>query len=779
MRKRFFLFIALVTGNYTLSSMELEQSNTSAEDVIKQFQIKNVISFSEERVLRFRRSFFYGELAEHLMDGDIQYVKMVLKDAGLDKKLSEDELSDLIAKAMSKEAYDAVESLITFASKCLSSYYNSQWPGFYNTLLLSAVIHKQYKLIDLLIERKKKKKKTHFSLDDAKKFSWWYDYKFTILDCMFAANYEYDVLIKYYPQLAHVAKNDFVLLHNGAQGAVREQRLDLLHVYSNLFDKFGRLYVVPIMFLWAIEYDCFSVIDFLLKEYYQNRSIPFNIIEQVVEKKSALIDVLLKHGIDSLGPLEYTILDKVVEHYTGDELSEIIQKLQKAGVSFSQQKRAPALFDLLYNAIKKNDIDCVHSLLEGRIDLTTIGPKALALAIKHHRVDIVQQLLRHNVDVSVRVYISRNVVLHPDVECVRENPFHSALLHKNPVMIRLLFNAGARYSGCCQWLLSTILTSVPESGKALTLAGLYAYSGAMDTLYNNSFQYQLAVQGDVDRLRMSLDYLVHSINQQDELGATLLMYAAAQSHVEVVKMLLERGADLTIKNRYGHTIVDILKVILEGDLLPTQRRRYKTILGLCTQKIIVSEQCPLFLHQLPRALLGLTLSYVAGSQIPLLGDNHKGVPIPSHPHNNIPAYYQARHDAAGDSIIDIDFKMDTPLSKQHWMQQWKWPALITTAVAGLGYYWYKQRAAVLKADELFDKLMIMLEGGEYVNALAIALQNQPACHGLTAAQRAELEHLLYGAEQALARLGLDGMANVQIRQSLEACLELFELLQPI
>jgi ankyrin repeat protein len=43
------------------------------------------------------------------------------------------------------------------------------------------------------------------------------------------------------------------------------------------------------------------------------------------------------------------------------------------------------------------------------------------------------------------------------------------------------------------------------------------------------------------------------INEQDEIGTTALHTAASHGHEECVKLLLEGGADKTIKNHYGQT----------------------------------------------------------------------------------------------------------------------------------------------------------------------------------------------------------------------------------
>lgn len=70
------------------------------------------------------------------------------------------------------------------------------------------------------------------------------------------------------------------------------------------------------------------------------------------------------------------------------------------------------------------------------------------------------------------------------------------------------------------------------------------------------------------------------INYQDSLGYTALMYASMNGHMEIVKLLLENGADTSIKNNDGKTAlilafennhIDIVDLIEEFDTEYTPR----------------------------------------------------------------------------------------------------------------------------------------------------------------------------------------------------------------
>lgn len=61
----------------------------------------------------------------------------------------------------------------------------------------------------------------------------------------------------------------------------------------------------------------------------------------------------------------------------------------------------------------------------------------------------------------------------------------------------------------------------------------------------------MAIRAGVsDLVRFHLRRSDH-VNQQDDSGTSLLMYAASRGHVEICRILLEAGADPLLKNRQG------------------------------------------------------------------------------------------------------------------------------------------------------------------------------------------------------------------------------------
>lgn len=82
-----------------------------------------------------------------------------------------------------------------------------------------------------------------------------------------------------------------------------------------------------------------------------------------------------------------------------------------------------------------------------------------------------------------------------------------------------------------------------------------------DTPFNQGLLY--IIEDKPDKLLLFLSEVSSIINQQDELGATLLMYAAALARLECVKVLLNKNADPLIRTKYGKTAKKCIQHILD------------------------------------------------------------------------------------------------------------------------------------------------------------------------------------------------------------------------
>lgn len=84
-------------------------------------------------------------------------------------------------------------------------------------------------------------------------------------------------------------------------------------------------------------------------------------------------------------------------------------------------------------------------------------------------------------------------------------------------------------------------------------------SGAVTIKYQAPKILTAAFKGDFNTLKVLLEKGV-SLNTIDQIGGeTPLMYVIGRNHFECAKLLLEFGADVNIRARDGHTILDAIK----------------------------------------------------------------------------------------------------------------------------------------------------------------------------------------------------------------------------
>ncbi|XP_052258564.1 ankyrin repeat domain-containing protein 42-like [Dreissena polymorpha] len=68
-----------------------------------------------------------------------------------------------------------------------------------------------------------------------------------------------------------------------------------------------------------------------------------------------------------------------------------------------------------------------------------------------------------------------------------------------------------------------------------------------------------AFSGDLEHLASLIEKGVSNINEQDEKGSTAAHKAAAQGHAHILKWLLEKNADMSLRNTQGRTPLDVAR----------------------------------------------------------------------------------------------------------------------------------------------------------------------------------------------------------------------------
>lgn len=125
----------------------------------------------------------------------------------------------------------------------------------------------------------------------------------------------------------------------------------------------------------------------------------------------------------------------------------------------------------------------------------------------------------------------------------RGNQLDAAAWQNEPGMVKLLLKAGADPNG-------------EKNDPPLTSA---AYRGSKRSIYI------LLKHPDID------------VNKRDIDGQTALLVAAKRGYGDIVEILLEAGADPTIKDRHGNTPADRARAFYENakdtwELLEAQKR---------------------------------------------------------------------------------------------------------------------------------------------------------------------------------------------------------------
>ena len=84
--------------------------------------------------------------------------------------------------------------------------------------------------------------------------------------------------------------------------------------------------------------------------------------------------------------------------------------------------------------------------------------------------------------------------------------------------------------------------------------------------YENSVLMMMAIDHDWPKAAAALIERGCDVNAQGDRGMTPLHCAGFENHRETARVLLERGADRTIKNKKGETAADLARTYGSADL---------------------------------------------------------------------------------------------------------------------------------------------------------------------------------------------------------------------
>jgi len=214
----------------------------------------------------------------------------------------------------------------------------------------------------------------------------------------------------------------------------------------------------------------------------------------------------------------------------------------------------------LHYAAERGDVEIVRLLLEKGADLNArdyMGQTPLHEATKNGHVDVVKLLLEHGANPNIR-----------DEESMTPTPLHYATERGDMKIVELLLEHGANPNALAfaDWRKVTPLYYAAEKGY-IEIVRLLVRRGANIGI-DKSPLYVATAKGHVH----VVEFLLQQVADPSTVVNDLLITASGYGSTEVVRLLLERGANPNAKDKDGETPlheaaknghVDVVKLLLE------------------------------------------------------------------------------------------------------------------------------------------------------------------------------------------------------------------------
>lgn len=256
------------------------------------------------------------------------------------------------------------------------------------------------------------------------------------------------------------------------------------------------------------------------------------------DKTPEVIKLLVDNGADKNARDEQGVpaLSRAAEQGETDRVRFFLEK--GADVNAKDHEGETALM----KAALKGRLETVRVLLDSGANPRGDGT-ALRMAASGGHHDVVKLLLDRGADVNARDQEGLTALI-------------KAAWGSHPEVVRLLLDKGADVNTKDNygWTALTWAVDLRYGEPDLDLVKLLKDRGAKMTLT------AAACLGDLKEARRLINAGV-DINAQGENGTTALMCAAQAGHLEVVKLLLDKGADMNIKNQgyYCWTALDLAR----------------------------------------------------------------------------------------------------------------------------------------------------------------------------------------------------------------------------
>lgn len=231
------------------------------------------------------------------------------------------------------------------------------------------------------------------------------------------------------------------------------------------------------------------------------------------------------------------------------EKPEIVRLVIQHGADVNERPNGGA--PLIFAAVNTDDPAIVDLLIEGGANVNSWDEKreynALTTAIKRRNPMMVEHLLERGARIDAR-----------------DKRKNCALIKAAglgfPEMVRLLAAHGADIESRNSWQYTALMTAATGRKKSVVeeLIRLGVQIDAKTTLDTTAFA-NASYRGYADIMELLIDAGadINVVNKQE--NQTPLMYTADGGHVEACRLLLARGANRMLRDRYGRTAVDIAR----------------------------------------------------------------------------------------------------------------------------------------------------------------------------------------------------------------------------